>query len=170
MIVVTVVLGSFTSVLDTSIISVALPQMLGTFAVSLDAITWVAVSYSIGTIIMTTMAGWCSTLLGRKRFYMLSFFLYTAASVAVVWVRSLEMMILTRLLQGQGSGGLVPVAQSIILGHFSRARTWHRHGDYIMGVNAAGVVGPTLGGWLTDLYGWPWIFTSMCPWEPPGCV
>jgi MFS transporter, DHA2 family, multidrug resistance protein len=163
MIVATVVLGSFTSVLDTSIISVALPQMLGTFAVSLDAITWVAVSYSIGTIIMTAMAGWCSTLLGRKRFYMLSFFLYTVASVLCGLVCSLEMMILTRLLQGLGSGGLVPVAQSIILDTFPERERGTAMGIYIMGVNAAGVIGPTLGGWLTDLYGWPWIFYLNVP-------
>jgi MFS transporter, DHA2 family, multidrug resistance protein len=163
MIVGTVILGSFMSSLDTRIIGVALPQMLGTFAVSLDAITWVAVSYSIGTIILTTMAGWCSSLLGRKRFYMLSFLLFTAASALCGLARSLEMMVLARLLQGIGGGGLVPVAQSIILDTFPERERGTAMGVYLMGVQVAGMVGPTLGGWLTDTYGWPWIFYINVP-------
>jgi DHA2 family multidrug resistance protein len=159
----TVVLGSFMSSLDTSIISVALPQMLGTFAVSLDAITWVAVSYNIGMMLLTTMAGWCSTLLGRKRFYLLSFVLFTAASILCGLARSLEMMLLARLLQGIGGGGLVPVAQSIILDTFPERERATAMGVYIMGVYVAGIVGPTLGGWLTDTYGWPWIFYINVP-------
>src|SRR5262249_22253755 len=111
MIVGTVVLRSFMSSLDNRIISTALPQLIRTFAVSLNAITWMAVSYSISTMLLTTMAVWCSSLLGRKRFYMLSFILFTAASALCGLAHSLEMMILARLLQGIGGGGLIPVAQ-----------------------------------------------------------
>ena len=101
----TVVLGSFVVVMDISIVNVALPQMIGTFGVPLDSITWVAVAYSIAEMIMTTLAAWCSTLLGRKRFYLLSFAFFTAASVLCGLARSLEMMILARALQGMGGGG-----------------------------------------------------------------
>src|SRR5262245_2740452 len=105
----TVVLGSFVVVMDISIVNGAIPQMLGTFGVPLDSITWVAVAYSIAEMIMTTMAAWWSTLLGRKRFYLLSFAFFTGASVLCGLARSLEMMILARALQGVGGSGLVRV-------------------------------------------------------------
>ena len=101
----TVLLGSFVSVMDVSIVNVATPQMLGTFGVSLDEITWVSVAYSIAEILLVTMAAWWSARLGRRRFYMLSFGLFTGASVLCGSARSLEMMILARLLQGIGGGG-----------------------------------------------------------------
>jgi len=111
----TVVLASFVVVMDVSIVNVAMPQMLGEFGVTLDSITWVAVAYSIAEIILVTMASWCSMLLGRKRYYILSFSIFTAASVLCGLAPSLEMMIAARVLQGLGGGGLIPVAQAIIL-------------------------------------------------------
>ena len=94
----TVVLGSFVSVMDISIVNVAMPQMISTFGVSLDAITWVAVAYSISEIILVTMSAWFSRLLGRKNFFVLSFMVFTAASILCGLARSLEMMILARIL------------------------------------------------------------------------
>ena len=94
----TVVLGSFVSVMDISIVNVAMPQMISTFGVSLDAITWVAVAYSISEIILVTMSAWFSRLLGRKNFSVLSFMVFTAASILCGLARSLEMMILARIL------------------------------------------------------------------------
>src|SRR6516164_932211 len=117
----TVLLGSFVSVMDVSIVNVATPQMLGTFGVSLDEITWVSVAYSIAEILLVTMAAWWSARLGRKRFYMLSFGLFTGASVLCGSARSLEMMILARLLQGIGGGVLTPLSQAIMLETFSEA-------------------------------------------------
>jgi DHA2 family multidrug resistance protein len=108
----TVVLGSFVSVMDISIVNVAMPQMISSFGVSLDAITWVAVAYSISEIILVTMSAWFSRLLGRKTFFVLSFMVFTAASILCGLARSLEMMILARILQGIGGGGLIPVAQA----------------------------------------------------------
>src|SRR5437016_8906337 len=159
----TVLLGSFVSVMDISIVNVATPQMLGTFGVSLDEITWVSVAYSIAEILLVTMAAWWSARLGRKRFYLLSFGLFTAASVLCGSARSLEMMILARLLQGIGGGGLIPLSQSIILDTFPERERGTAMGVYLMGVQVAGMVGPTLGGWLTDTYGWPWIFYINVP-------
>jgi len=159
----TVVLSSFVVVMDVSIVNVAMPQMLGTFGVTLDAITWVPVAYSIAEIILVTMAAWCSLLLGRKRFYILSFCIFTAASVLCGLARSLEMMIAARMLQGLGGGGLTPVAQAIMLETFPEEERGMAMALYSMGVVVAPTVGPVLGGWLTDAYGWPWIFYVNVP-------
>jgi DHA2 family multidrug resistance protein len=159
----TVVLGSFVSVMDFSIVNVAMPQMISTFGVSLDAITWVAVSYSIAEIILVTMAAWLSSLLGRKRFFVWSFVLFTAASLLCGAARSLEVMILARILQGIGGGGLIPLAQAIMLETFPEDERGMAMALYTMGVAVAPAVGPVLGGWLTDEYGWPWIFYINLP-------
>ena len=158
----TVVLGAFVSVMDISIVNVAMPQMISTFGVSLDAITWVAVAYSISEIILVTMSAWFSRLLGRKNFFVLSFMVFTAASVLCGLARSLEMMIFARILQGIGGGGLIPVAQAIMLETFPEEERGMAMAIYSMGITVAGVVGPVLGGLLTDTYGWPWIFLHQC--------
>jgi len=149
--------------MDISIVNVAMPQMLSTFGVSLDAITWVAVAYSISEIILVTMAAWFSRLLGRKRFFVLSFILFTAASILCGLARSLEMMILARMLQGIGGGGLIPVAQAIMLETFPEEERGMAMAISSMGITLAPAVGPVLGGWLTDQYGWPWIFYINLP-------
>ncbi len=159
----TVVLGSFVSVMDISIVNVAMPQMISTFGVSLDAITWVAVSYSISEIILVTMSAWFSRLMGRKRFFITSFIVFTAASMLCGLARSLEMMILARILQGIGGGGLIPVAQAIMLETFPEEERGMAMAIYSMGISVAPSVGPILGGWLTDQYGWPWIFYINLP-------
>src|SRR5688572_18638904 len=114
----TVVLGSFVAAMDISIVNVAMPKMIGTFGVSLDVITWVAVAYSIAEILVVTMAAWFSTLLGRQRFYTVSLVVFTAASVFCGFARSLEMMIIGRVLQGFSGGGLIPLSQAIMLETF----------------------------------------------------
>ena len=159
----TVVLGSFVSVMDISIVNVAMPQMISTFGVSLDAITWVAVAYSITEIILVTMAAWFSSLMGRKRFFIFSFILFTAASLLCGLARSLEMMILARILQGIGGGGLIPVSQAIMLETFPEEERGMAMALFATGVSIAPAVGPVLGGWLTDHYGWPWIFYINLP-------
>ena len=164
----TVVLGSFVVVMDVSIVNAAMPQMLGEFGVTLDAITWVAVAYSIAEIILVTMAAWCSTLLGRKRYYILSFSIFTAASVLCGLARSLEMMIAARVLQGLGGGGLIPVAQAIMLETFPEEKRGMAVAVYSMGV----VVAPTVGlgpGWLADRCVWLALdFLCERASRPPG--
>ena len=159
----TVVLGSFVSVMDISIVNVAMPQMTSSFGVSLDAITWVAVAYSISEIILVTMSAWFSRLLGRKCFFVVSFMLFTTASILCGLARSLDMMILARILQGIGGGGLIPVAQAIMLETFPEEERGMAMAIYSMGITVAGAAGPVLGGWLTDAYGWPWIFYINVP-------
>jgi DHA2 family multidrug resistance protein len=159
----TVVLSSFVSVMDFSIVNVAMPQMISTFGVSLDAITWVAVSYSIAEIILITMSAWLSSFFGRKRYFVWSFILFTAASMLCGAARSLEMMVLARILQGIGGGGLIPLAQAIMLETFPEEERGMAMALYTVGVAVAPAVGPVLGGWLTDEYGWPWIFYINLP-------
>src|SRR5437016_6541178 len=159
----TVVLGSFVAAMDVSIVNVAMPQMIGTFGVPLDAITWVAVAYSIAEIILVTMAAWFSALLGRQRFYTLSLALFIVASVLCGFARSLEMMIVGRVLQGIGGGGLIPLSQAIMLETFPEEERGMAMALYMMGVTVAPTVGPVLGGWLTDTYSWPWVFYINVP-------
>jgi len=159
----TVVLGSFVAAMDVSIVNVAMPQMIGTFGVPLDAITWVAVAYSIAEIILVTMAAWCSARLGRQRFYTLSLALFIVASVLCGFARSLEMMIVGRVLQGIGGGGIIPLSQAIMLETFPEEERGMAMALYMMGVVVAPAMGPVLGGWLTDEYGWPWIFYINVP-------
>ncbi len=162
----TVVFGSFVSVMDISIVNVAMPQMIGTFGVSLDAITWVAVAYSIAEIILVTMAAWCSMLLGRKRFFIYSFILFTLASLLCGAARSLEMMIAARILQGIGAGGLIPVSQAIMLETFPerergmamvmpiipRGRLMKKiHGQPYSSVNHPPITGPVAGASTTAI-------------------
>jgi MFS transporter, DHA2 family, multidrug resistance protein len=159
----TVVLGTYVAVLDVTIVNIAMPQMLGTFGVSLDAITWVAVAYSIAEIVMVAMASWFARLLGRKRFYLLCLVLFTIASVLSGMARSLDMMILTRVLQGLGGGALIPMSQAIMLETFPPEEHGTAMAMFMMGVVVAPAMGPVLGGWLTDTYGWPWIFYINVP-------
>ncbi|MEE8290163.1 MAG: DHA2 family efflux MFS transporter permease subunit, partial [Candidatus Tectomicrobia bacterium] len=159
--------ASFVSVMDISIVNAAMPRMISTFGVSLDAITWVAVAYSISEIIMVTMAAWFSSLLGRKRFFILSFTFFTATSILCGMVRSFELMVLARILQGIGGGGLIPVSQAIMLETFPEDERGMAMALHSMGVVLAPALGPVLGGWLTDAYGWPWIFYINVP---VGCV
>ena len=163
LIAVTVMLATYVAVLDLTIVNVALPQMRGTFGVTLDAVTWVAVSYNIAEIVMVTMASWFTRLMGRKRFYLTCLTLFTIASILSGLARSLEMMILMRTLQGLGGGALIPMAQAIMLEVFPEEEHGMAMAVFMMGVVLAPAMGPVLGGWLTDTYGWPWIFYINIP-------
>lgn len=159
----TVILGTYVAVIDVTIVNVSMPQMMGTFGVSLDAITWVAVAYSIAEIVMVTMASWFTKLMGRKNFYLACLSLFTIASVLSGMSRSLEMIIFTRVLQGLGGGALIPMAQAIMLETFPPEEHGMAMSLFMMGVVVAPAMGPVLGGWLTDVYGWPWIFYINVP-------
>lgn len=159
----TVILGTYVAVIDVTIVNIAMPQMMGTFGVSLDVITWVAVAYSIAEIVMVTMASWFTRLLGRKNFYLICITLFTVASIFSGLSRSLEMMILTRVLQGIGGGALIPMAQAIMLETFPKEEHGTAMAVFMIGVVVAPAMGPVLGGYLTDTYGWPWIFYINLP-------
>lgn len=159
----TVMIGAFMAVMDTSVVNVALPHMMGSFGQDLSSITWVATSYSIAEIIMVTMAGWWSTLIGRKNLFLASFALFTVGSVLCGMATSFEQMIFFRVLQGIGGGALIPVSQAILRETFPAEQQGMAMAIYGMGVVLAPAIGPTFGGWLTDSHGWPWIFYINVP-------
>jgi DHA2 family multidrug resistance protein len=160
---ITVMFGAFMAVMDISVVNVALPHMMGNFGQDMSSITWVATSYSIAEIIMITMAGWWSTLLGRKRLYLCSFVVFTLGSVLCGTAQNFAQMLIYRTLQGIGGGTLIPVSQAILRETFPEEEQGMAMAIYGMGVVLAPGFGSILGGWLTDNYGWPWIFYINVP-------
>jgi len=160
---ITVVFGAFIAVMDISVVNVAMPHMMGTFSEDLSSITWVATAYSIAEIIMVTMAGWFSTLIGRKRLYLWSFGLFTLGSVLCGTAVTFPQMLFYRVLQGIGGGSLIPVSQAILRESFPPEEQGMAMAVFGMGVVLAPALGPIVGGWLTDNYGWPWIFYINIP-------
>ncbi|MGA2196850.1 MAG: DHA2 family efflux MFS transporter permease subunit [Bryobacteraceae bacterium] len=159
----TVMLATFMEVLDTSVANVALPHIAGNLSASLDESTWVLTSYLVANAIILPMGGWFSMLLGRKRFYMICVALFTISSFMCGLAPSLGALIFFRVLQGLGGGALQPVSQAILVESFPREKQGMAMAIFGMGVVVAPVIGPTLGGWLTDDYSWRWIFYINIP-------
>jgi len=156
-------LATFMEVLDTSVANVSLPHIAGNLSASLDESTWVLTSYLVANAIILPMGGWFSMLLGRKRFYMICVALFTISSFLCGLAPSLEALIFFRVLQGIGGGALQPMAQAILVESFPREKHGMAMAVYGMGVVVAPVIGPTLGGWITDNYTWRWIFYINIP-------
>ena len=150
-----VMFGTILVVMDMNMnmVSVALPQMMGTFGKTQSAITWVATSYIIAELVLVTMAGWLSTVLGRKRLYLLSFLLFILASALAGTAHTFAQMLAYRTLQGIGGGSLVPLTGAILRETFPRREWAMAMAIYGMAVVIASGVAPLLGGWLTDEYG-----------------
>src|SRR5271170_5138473 len=159
----TVMLATFMEVLDTSVANVALPHIAGSLSSSVDEATWVLTAYLVANAIVLPLSGWFSTLFGRKRFYMGCVILFTASSAMCGLAPTLPILILCRVLQGLGGGALQPVSQAILRETFPREKQGMAMAVYGMGVVLAPVVGPTLGGWITDNYTWRWIFLINIP-------
>jgi DHA2 family multidrug resistance protein len=159
----TVMLATFMEVLDTSVANVSLPHIAGNLSASMDESTWVLTSYLVANAIILPMGGWFSMLLGRKRFYMTCVALFTVSSFLCGIAPSLGALIFFRVLQGIGGGALQPVSQAILVESFPREKQGMAMAVYGMGVVVAPVVGPTLGGWVTDNYTWRWIFLINIP-------
>ncbi len=158
-----VMLAMFMVVLDSSVANVALPHIAGNLSASTDEATWVLTSYLVSNAIMLPASSWISRRIGRKRLLMLSIVIFTCASLLCGMAPSMPILIVARVLQGVGGGGMQPLAQSILLESFPP----HQHGTamavYGVGVVVAPVIGPTLGGWITDSYSWRWIFYINLP-------
>jgi DHA2 family multidrug resistance protein len=160
---ITVTLATFMEVLDSSIANVALPHIAGSLGASYEESTWVLTSYLVSSAIVLPISGWLSTLLGRKRFYMTCVVLFTASSILCGLAPSLPLLILFRVLQGAGGGGLQPSEQAILADTFPAEKRGMAFAMYGMAVVAAPAIGPTLGGWITDNYSWHWIFFINLP-------
>jgi MFS transporter, DHA2 family, multidrug resistance protein len=160
---ITVTLATFMEALDTSIANVALPHIAGALSASVDESTWVLTSYLVSNAIVLPMSAWLSTMLGRKRFYMSCVALFTFTSLLCGLAPSLGALIFFRVLQGAGGGGLQPSEQSILADTFAPEQRGMAFGIYGMAIVVAPVLGPTLGGWITDNYNWRWIFFINIP-------
>lgn len=158
-----VMLGTFLSVMDATVVNVALPHMMGTFGEDLLTITWVSTAYSIAEIIMVTMAAWWTTLLGRKRLFLFSMGLFIVGSVLAGTSKTLGQMIFYRVLQGIGGGSLMPCSQAIARETFPPSEQGMAMAIYSMGVVLAPAIGPVVGGWLVDQYGWSSVFYINVP-------
>ncbi len=159
----TVTLATFMEVLDTSIANVALPHIAGGLSASQDEATWVLTSYLVSNAVVLPISAWLSVLVGRKRFYMTCVALFTASSFLCGLAPSLGMLILFRVLQGTGGGGLATSEQAILADTFSPEKRGMAFAIYGMAVVMAPAIGPTLGGWITDNYNWRWIFYINVP-------
>jgi MFS transporter, DHA2 family, multidrug resistance protein len=154
---------TFMEVLDTTITNVSLTHIAGSLAASQEESTWVLTSYLVANGIILPLSGWLANALGRKRYFMLSILWFTLASLACGLATSLESLIFFRLLQGLAGGGLQPVQQSMVVDLFpphKRGQAFAMSGIVLI---AAPVIGPTLGGWITDSFDWRWIFLINVP-------
>src|SRR5690242_13451799 len=159
----TVMLATFMEVLDTSVANVALPHIAGNLSATVDEATWVLTSYLVSNAIILPMGGWFSMLIGRKRFYMICVTLFTISSFLCGLAPTLGLLIVFRIMQGIGGGALQPMAQAILVESFPREKQGMAMAVYGMGVVLAPVIGPTLGGWITDNFSWGWIFFINLP-------
>src|ERR1700757_2028994 len=159
----TVMLSTFMEVLDTSIANVALPHIAGSLSSGVDESTWVLTSFLVSNALVLPLTGWFSKLFGRKRFYMSCVFTFIVSSFLCGIAPSLPLLVLFRVLQGAGGGGLQPVSQAILVESFPREKQGMAMAVYGMGVVVAPIIGPTLGGWITDSFSWRWIFFINVP-------
>ena len=159
----TVALAAFMEVLDTSIANVALPHIAGNLAASTDQSTWILTSYLVSNAVVLPMGGWASSVIGRKRFFMLSIIIFTVASFLCGIAPSLPILLLARVIQGIGGGGLQPMAQAIMADSFEPSKRGQAFALYGLVAVLAPSIGPSLGGWITDNYTWRWIFYLNIP-------
>jgi DHA2 family multidrug resistance protein len=159
----TVTLATFMEVMDTSIANVALPHIAGGLSAGQDEATWVLTSYLVANAVVLPMSAWLSNRYGRKRFYMTCVALFTGSSFLCGLAPNLGSLVVFRILQGAGGGGLGPSEQAILADTFPAAKRGMAFAVYGMAVVLAPAIGPTLGGWITDHYSWRWIFYVNVP-------
>ena len=159
----TVALAAFMEVLDTSIANVALPYIAGGLAASQDQSEWVLTTYLVANAVVLPMGGWAASVIGRKNFFMLCIVIFTCSSFLCGIAPSLPMLLLFRVFQGAGGGGLQPMAQAIMADSFEPRKRGLAFALYGLVAVLAPSIGPTIGGWITDNYSWHWIFYINIP-------
>jgi DHA2 family multidrug resistance protein len=158
-----VMLATFMEVLDTSIANIALPHIAGSLSATTDEATWVLTSYLVSNAIILPMTGWMANQFGRKRLLVMCIGFFTLASALCGAAPNLPMLIIARILQGVGGGAMVPIAQAVLLESFPPQKRGAAMALFAQGVVVAPILGPTLGGWITDNYSWRWIFYVNLP-------
>ncbi len=159
----TVTLATFMELLDTSIANVSLPYIAGGLGRSYDEVTWILTTYLVANAVVLPLSAWLSRVIGRKNYYLLCVALFTVTSLLCGIAPSLSIMLLARVLQGIGGGGLAPVEQAILVDTFPPEKRAGAFALYTMAIVTAPAIGPVLGGWITDNYNWRWIFFINIP-------
>ena len=159
----TVALAAFMEVLDTSIANVALPHIAGTLGASTDEGTWVLTSYLVANAIVLPIGAWASSVIGRRNFFILCITIFTISSFLCGAALSLPMLLVFRIMQGAGGGGMQPMAQAIMADSFEPQKRGQAFALYGLVAVLAPSIGPTLGGWITDNFSWRWIFFINIP-------
>ena len=155
--------SAFMFVLDETIANVALPHMAGSFSVSREESMWILTSYLIASGIVIPMVDWFSKAMGRKNFFMASIILFTVSSALCGLAQNMETMIFARILQGFGGGGLLPVSQAILLENFKPQERGKAMAMFGLVIVIAPIIGPVLGGWITENWSWPFIYYINLP-------
>ena len=163
LIAITVSLASVLELLDTSIVNVAIPHMMGNLGATLDQIAWVSTGYIVANVIVLPITGWLSAYFGRQRYFAGSIALFTLASFMCGNAGSLGALVFWRIVQGLGGGALLSTSQAILYEEFPREEYGTAMAIFGVGVMVGPTLGPTVGGWITDTYGWPWIFYINIP-------
>src|SRR5579871_939673 len=156
-------LGTFMEVLDTTVVNVSLPHIAGNLSASVDESTWVLTSYLVANAIILPMTGWLANHFGRKRVLMASITGFTISSFLCGLAPSLPLLILFRVMQGASGGGLQPLSQAIMLEAFPPEKRGKAMAFWGLGIVVAPMLGPVLGGWITDSYSWRWVFYINLP-------
>src|SRR5258705_2949872 len=163
LIAIAVTLAAVLELIDTSIVNVAIPHMMGNLGATLDEISWVSTGYIIANVIVIPLSSWLSGYFGRKRYLTGSILLFVVASFMCGAATSLGGLILWRVIQGLGGGALLATAQATLFESFPPEEAGIGQAMFGVGVMVGPTIGPTLGGWITDNYNWPWIFYINVP-------
>jgi DHA2 family multidrug resistance protein len=163
LLVVSVMLATLMQALDTTIANVALPNMQGSLSATQDQVSWVLTSYIVAAAIATPATGWLASVMGRRRLLLIAIAGFTIASVLCGIAGSIGQMVAFRLLQGLFGAALVPLSQSTLLDVYPREKHGSAMALWGMGVMVGPILGPPLGGWLTDTYSWHWVFLINVP-------
>ncbi|HEX3667060.1 MAG TPA: DHA2 family efflux MFS transporter permease subunit [Rhizomicrobium sp.] len=156
-------IATFMVVLDSSIANVALAHIAGSLSASYDEATWVVTSFLVANAVIIPISGWLADVIGRKRFYMISVALFTVSSFLCGLAPSLGFLVVARVMQGIGGGGLTPVEQSMLVDTFPPEKRGLAFAAYGVVVIVGPILGPTLGGWITDNFSWNWVFFINIP-------